>query len=60
MDEEADAGDHQQHDHGELIHLQVEASCERARRNPIEEMLVNEGLPAGKKFTHGFERKCER
>src|SRR5713101_9341631 len=60
VDEPADAGHHQHHDHGELVHLQIKARPEIPRSNPGEEFLAEENLPRFKKFTHRLERAGER
>src|SRR5271165_5012031 len=39
MDEEADAGDHEQHDHGELVELQSEVGMETAGPDPGSQIL---------------------
>src|SRR5713101_6293146 len=44
VDEPAYAGHHQHHHDRELIHLQIEARAEIARRYPCEEFLVEESL----------------
>ena len=67
VNQEADAGNHHEHDHGQLIHLKVEARAEeraavdRVRHHdPVKVLLVNEGLAGSKKFPHGFERAGKR
>src|SRR5882757_360805 len=63
VNKEADASDDEDHDDGELVHLEVEARAEQIAaayeiRNddPIEEFLVNEFLALFEKFADGFER----
>jgi|GEM_PF-4140036 len=55
VDQEADAGDNEDHDDGELIHLKIEACTEGAGNDPIEKFLVNEFLTLFEKFADGFE-----
>jgi hypothetical protein len=67
VNEEADAGDDEDHDHGELVHLQVEAGAKIsgacASRDPVEEWLF-EGLAGlrevDEEFTDGFDGAEER
>ncbi len=40
MDEEADAGDYEDHDDGELIHLEIEAGAEIAGDDPVEKFFA--------------------
>src|SRR6267154_1306585 len=39
VDQESDAGDYQDHDDGELVHLEIEAGAEISGDNPIEKFL---------------------
>ena len=67
MDQEPDAGDDQDHYHGELVHLQVEADTEVAGRRPGEdpiEKFLSERLMGwfvvAEKFADGLERAQKR
>src|ERR1700746_3033256 len=63
VNEEADAGDDEDHDDGELVHLEVEAGAEVAGDNPVEEFLAENlagGGDVGYEFAYGFERECDR
>ena len=63
VNEEADAGDDENHDHGQLVHLEVEARAEKIATayeigncDPVEEFLVNKFLALFEEFADGFER----
>ena len=59
VNEEADAGDDEDHDHGELVHLKIEAGAEVAGDDPVEEFFA-EGLMGllivAEEFACSFER----
>ena len=55
VDEPADAGDDEQHDHGKLVHLEIEARAEIPRGDPGEKVLAEENLAGFEKFADGFE-----
>ena len=55
VDEPADAGDDEQHDHGKLVHLEIEACAEIPRSDPREKFLAEENLAGFEKFADGFE-----
>src|SRR2546429_975983 len=60
VDQPAHSGHHQHHHHRELVHLQIEAGTEIARRDPREEFLVEQNLPGVDKLAHCFECKEKR
>ena len=55
VDEPSDAGDHQHHDHGELVHLQIEAGAEISCGDPSKEFLSEENLPGVEEFADRFQ-----
>ncbi len=59
MDEETNTGNDKNHDHGELVKLQVKARPEIARDNPVKEFLAKEVVATGEEFTHRFQRAGE-
>ena len=62
MDQPAHAGDHQQHDHGELVDLQREIGAEVAGVDPGEVVLNPGNLRRAERgeLANGFERGQER
>src|SRR5262249_6026364 len=56
VDQEADAGDDEDHDNSELVHLEIKARGEASGGDPIEKVFVNGLLAIGEKFADGFER----
>ena len=62
VNQPAHAGDDQQHDHGELVHLQREVRAESAGGDPREVGLGPGNLVRrkGQKFAHHFERREKR
>ncbi len=61
VNQEADAGDHHQHDDGQLVELQVETDAQIVVcHDPVEEFLAEGNLAAGEEFAHRFERAQER
>src|SRR5258707_15865239 len=50
VNEEPDACDYQHHDHGELVHLEIETCAECSGSDPIEKWLVKGGVIGGEIF----------
>ena len=63
VNQETDAGDHQQHHDGQLVELQIKARAEIAGDNPIEELLHIRLVILGEviqKFAHRFQCASKR
>src|SRR5260370_1151617 len=60
VNEPAHSGYHEHHHNRELVHLQIEAGAENARRDPGKEFLVEKNLPRLEKLADRFKRSEKR
>ena len=63
MDKEANTGDYEDHDDGELVHLEIKAGAEISGDDPVEKFFTESMAVLRvviEEFADGFERAGER